>query len=198
MSSPQADRGSSDFDIRHVFTTAISLVPGAPYSNPTVKHVLGGWSFDPIFRAYSAPPENVTLFSDAVQGLLRPDLVAGVPVYLYSGAFPGGKSLNPAAFVARTDHNGLLGRNTLRGFGAAQLDLALQRSFALRERVHLRFRGELFNGLNHPNFAAPDATIGDATFGQSTQMLNRGLGGLNSLYQLGGPRSVQLGLKLQF
>lgn len=39
-------------------------------------------------------------------------------------------------------------------------------------------------------------------FGQSTQMFGRGLGagaasgGLNPLYQVGGPRSVQLALKL--
>jgi hypothetical protein len=43
-----------------------------------------------------------------------------------------------------------------------------------------------------------------STFGQSTQMRNNYLGsggqsgGLNPLYQIGGPRSVQLALKLQF
>jgi hypothetical protein len=43
-----------------------------------------------------------------------------------------------------------------------------------------------------------------AQFGQSTQMLNNYLGsgglkgGLNPLYQIGGPRSIQLALKLQF
>jgi hypothetical protein len=41
-------------------------------------------------------------------------------------------------------------------------------------------------------------------FGHSTQTLNSWLGsggqngGLNPLYQIGGPRSVQLALKLQF
>ncbi len=41
-------------------------------------------------------------------------------------------------------------------------------------------------------------------FGQSTQMLNNYLGsggqsgGLNPVYQIGGPRSIQLALKLQF
>jgi hypothetical protein len=41
-------------------------------------------------------------------------------------------------------------------------------------------------------------------FGQSTQMLNNYLGsgvqsaGVNPLYQIGGPRSIQLALKLQF
>ena len=37
-------------------------------------------------------------------------------------------------------------------------------------------------------------------FGQSTQVLNNylGSGGLDPLYQIGGPRSIQLALKLQF
>jgi hypothetical protein len=33
---------------------------------------------------------------------------------------------------------------------------------------------------------------------QSATMLNQGLGGLNPLFQQGGPRSLQLGLKLRF
>jgi hypothetical protein len=32
----------------------------------------------------------------------------------------------------------------------------------------------------------------------SVQMLNKGLGGLNPLFQEGGPRSLQLSLKLNF
>ena len=72
------------------------------------------------------------------------------------------------------------------------------------ERVALRFRGEFFNIFNHPNFGPPDNTLTDATFGYSTQMLASSLGsggangGFNPLYQIGGPRSVQLALKLIF
>jgi hypothetical protein len=81
----------------------------------------------------------------------------------------------------------------------------------LTERCHLQFRGELFNIFNHPNFADPGLVgsnrsnfMNNALFGQSTAMLGRALGsggssgGLNPLYQVGGPRSVQLGLKLRF
>jgi hypothetical protein len=58
--------------------------------------------------------------------------------------------------------------------------------------------------LNHPNFGNPDSTIGDPLFGQSTRMLAPSLGaggsagGFNPLYQTGGPRSLQLALKLSF
>jgi hypothetical protein len=70
--------------------------------------------------------------------------------------------------------------------------------------VSLRFRGEFFNIVNHPNFGPPDNNITDRLFGYSTATLNNSLGtggqsgGLNPLYQIGGPRSIQLALKLQF
>jgi hypothetical protein len=124
---------------------------------------------------------------------------------LYGSGYPGGKIFNKAAFTAPpTGQQGNLGRNVLRGFGAWQADIAIQRQFSLTERVALRFRGEFFNIFNHPNFGPPDNTLTDATFGYSTQMLASSLGsggangGFNPLYQIGGPRSVQLALKLIF
>ena len=92
----------------------------------------------------------------------------------------------------------------LRGFDAWQSDLAIRRQFAVKERWRLQFRGELFNIFNHPNFAQPTNLLSSPLFGISTSMLGRSLGsgGINGgfapLYQIGGPRSVQLALKLQF
>jgi hypothetical protein len=126
---------------------------------------------------------------------------------------PGDKGFNPGAFIPPpTDSNGNparqgnLGRNALRGFGATQWDLAVHRDFAIRDLLHLQFRAEMFNVINHPNFSAPVADINNqAQFGRSIQMLGRGLSGnnpgggaLSSLYQIGGPRSIQLALKLIF
>jgi hypothetical protein len=93
----------------------------------------------------------------------------------------------------------------LRGFGAAQWDLAVHRDFPIGERVRLQFRAELFNVLNHPNFGQPVGDLSNPHFGRSIQVLsaslaggNLGSGGFYSLYQLCGPRSVQLALKLNF
>jgi hypothetical protein len=105
---------------------------------------------------------------------------------------------------------GDLGRNALRGFGATQIDLTLRRQFRLTERISLQARVDFFNIFNHPNFGNPenylDSSPGVANplFGQSTMMLANDLGsggqsgGLNPLYQIGGPRSAQLALKLLF
>ena len=99
---------------------------------------------------------------------------------------------------------GNLGRNALRGFAATQWDLTLRRQFHLTEHVSLQARSDFFNILNHPNFGSPINYLTSPQFGHSTQMLNSYLGsggqsgGLNPLYQIGGPRSIQLALKLQF
>jgi hypothetical protein len=58
--------------------------------------------------------------------------------------------------------------------------------------------------LNHPNFGSPINDLSSPQFGQATMLLNNYLGtagqggGLSPLYQIGGPRSIQLALKLVF
>ena len=124
---------------------------------------------------------------------------------LYGPQYPGGKIFNKAAFTpAPAGQQGNFGRNVLRGFGAWQADLALQRQFNMTEKVGLRFRAEFFNIFNHPNFGSPTNTLSSALFGKSTQTLASSLGsggangGFNPLYQIGGPRSIQMALGLQF
>ena len=92
----------------------------------------------------------------------------------------------------------------MRGFGATQVDLTLRRQFKRHERLTLQARADLFNIHNHPTFGSPINYLSFPLFGQSTQMLGASLGsggqggGLNPLYQIGGPRSAQLALKLLF
>ena len=87
---------------------------------------------------------------------------------------------------------------------ASKVNFSLQRMFKLSERFSLKSSADFFNIINHPNFAAPINYMTSLQFGLSTQTLNGWLGaggqsgGLNPLYQIGGPRSVQLALKLQF
>jgi hypothetical protein len=56
----------------------------------------------------------------------------------------------------------------------------------------------VFNMFNHPNFGPPQNNSTSALFGHSMQTLASSLGsgfangGFNPLYQIGGPRSIQL------
>ena len=80
----------------------------------------------------------------------------------------------------------------------------LRRQLQLRERLALQARADLFNLFNHPHIGTPINYMNSPLFGQSTQMLGASLGsrdqngGLNPLYQIGGPRSAQLALRLLF
>jgi hypothetical protein len=122
-----------------------------------------------------------------------------VPIYIDKADVPGGRQINPAAFkLPATGQVGNAPRNFVRGFGATQLDAVLRRDFPLSERARLQFRLEAFNVLNHPNFGLINSTFGNPQFGQATKMLNSSLGGLSALYQQGGPRSMQMSLRLAF
>jgi len=96
--------------------------------------------------------------------------------------------------------DGSVPRNFARGFDGVQADLALRRDFPLYERLRLQFRAEAFNVLNHPNFGSIYNFLfyGPSLFGRASTTLNSSLGGLSPLYQVGGPRSLQLTLRLNF
>ena len=194
--------GPSDFDVRHVISTAITYdVP--KFLGPAFSRALfNSWGLDLLVRyqsAFPASPEAGIVFANDVFYIPRPDLVPGQPLYLKDPALPGGRTFNLAAFTFPAENQqGNFPRNGLRAFPASQVDLALRREFKLRERIRLQLRAEVFNLFNHPNFGRPTVDITDPLFGKPIQMLNGSLGGLNALYQMGGPRSGQLALKILF
>ncbi len=176
-------------------------------------------------QARSAAPVDVSEdFFSQLNGAtvdVRPDLVAGQPLYLFGSQClsvfgqpcPGGRGFNPAAFTdppvdpdtGDPIRQGTLPRNALRGFAAFQWDFAIHRTFQIRESLRLQFLAEMFNMLTHPNLGPPNGQFGTGSFGLSTQMLgqslnnnNLGSGAFSPLYQIGGPRSIQFGLKLLF
>ncbi len=84
--------------------------------------------------------------------------------------------------------------------------MSLRREVKVTEQFRVQFRVDAFNIFNHPNFGDPDGSLDlkDPNFGVSTQTLAQSLGtggiggGFSPLYQIGGPRSIQLSLKLLF
>ena len=201
-------RASSDFDIRHTFSLAISYNVPTPTSNGLARALLAGWSVDAIDVMRTGQPLTVLnknmLLGGSYTGVLA-NVVPGAPLFLQDPNVAGGRRINPNAFTAPpAGQVGNAPRNFLRGFGAWQEDVAVRREFLLSERFRLQFRGEFFNIFNHPNFANPATVLTRPYFGVSTSMLGRSLGsggtagGFAPLYQIGGPRSIQLALKLQF
>jgi len=208
------ERGPSDFDIRHTFSAAASYDIPTPKVTEALRLVLKDWAMDTIMFFRTATPVNIFTNQDVfgVQSYgaqqSRPDVVPGVPLYIKDGSLPGGRRINSAAFTIPVGRQGNLSRNALRGFNAAQVDYSIRRDFSFTERVQLQFRADFFNIFNHPNFGDQGASgtnrMGHPLFGQSTLTLASSLGsggflgGLNPTYQIGGPRSVQLGLKVKF
>jgi hypothetical protein len=213
------NRGSSDYDLRQVFSMALTYnVPGVK-SNTIARAITSGWSTHNVVQVHSAPPVDLTdarftgLSRQNTSVLIRPDVVPGQPLYLYGSQYPGGKALNPAAFTdppvdpvtGFPTRQGDLRRNVLRAFGLTEWDFAVHREFTIHEAVKLQFSAELFNVLNHPNFGLFNNIFqpGNVFFGQSTSMQNQlggnvGWGEQSSLYASGGPRSTQMSLKLVF
>lgn len=204
------ERGPSDNDIRNNFQAAATYdIPGK-YSNCFVSALLKQWAFDTRILATSAAPVDIYGYTYATNNMgatlnYHPDLVPGVPIYREAPGLPGGRVINYDAFTTATDADGNpvegnFPRNGARGFDGVQMDVALQRTFAFTERFHLQFRAEAFNVLNHPIYGTIYNTLdsGSDLFGMAYQAQNSSLGGLSPLYQIGGPRSLQLALKLQF
>jgi Carboxypeptidase regulatory-like domain/TonB dependent receptor-like, beta-barrel/TonB-dependent Receptor Plug Domain len=202
--SAAKDYASSNFDVRHSFSGAFTYdVPSAVKSGP-LSLFTKGWSLQSLVVARSGFPFNALApqsVSPVSGGFVntRPDRVPGEPVWIANPAAAGGKSLNPNAFsIPSTIRQGTEGRNDISGFGLTQIDMSITRNFPISERINLQFRTDAFNLLNHPNFTNPLGLLPGTTFLSSKFMLNQGLGGVNPLFQEGGPRSLQLSLKLSF
>jgi hypothetical protein len=201
--SSAGDYGSSDFDVCHSLSGALTYsFPEASYSR-LVSVLAGGWSVDTVVVARTGFPFNMLVFNNSsLTGFVftRPDIVPGQPIWIPSPIAPGGKGINATAFVPPpTPRQGIEPRNDLNGFGLTQVDLSIARTFPVHENLNLQFRADAFNVLNHPNFTNPPGYTQFGQYGfQSQQMLNNGLGGLNPIFQQGGPRSLQLSLRLSF
>jgi len=218
-SAQSLSRGNSSFDIRHRAAAAITFdIPG-PKSNAVMRALFNGWGLDTIINVQSAAPVDLigrsSVTIDGKTQSVRPNVVSGIPFYLYGSQYPGGKIINNTPNQGGTGckgpfcpppvgQQGNLGRNVVRAYPVSQVDVTLRRQFKLGERVKLQWRGDVFNILNHPNFGNPSGSIASSAFGVPTVMYGTSLGtggqngGLNPLYQIGGPRSLQLSLKLIF
>jgi hypothetical protein len=208
------ERGSSDYDIRHNVNLSGSWRLPAP-RNGLLFSPLRGWYLDFVAAGRTGLPFDLQGVSNSTSGStsttatnglfasVRPDW-DGLPIWIADPHAPGGQRLNPAAFFIPTGYTqGNMGRNALRGFSFAQLDLSVRRVIRIAERCQMSIAVQGYNVLNHPNFANPSpmegANMASPDFGVATRMMNQSFGGgVNSLYRSGGARSMELVLRFQF
>jgi hypothetical protein len=200
------ERASTDFDMRHNFSTsAIWIVPvGRGHvllgdASPVVNTILGSWEFSGIGLAHTGVPLNVTMsrsasaLPDGINSSQRPDRVPGVS--LYPAHQTSTLWLNPAAFT--TPANGLWGnasRNAVRVPGIWQGDLALAKKFPVRKQTYVSFRAEVFNAFNRDQIGSPAVkwTSGAGTYGQITTPYT------TSAVGTGTPRQMQFSLRYSY
>jgi hypothetical protein len=190
----RAERGNSDFDIRHRLSWSFTYELPVLHSVPQVLGV--GWQVGGILTLQTGQPFSVLTGSgNSGTGLGndRPDLI-GDP---NAGPHTVEKWFNTDAFVINQPLTfGSAGRNIVVGPGYRDFDFSILKNTKFGERFNAQFRAEFFNITNHPSFALPSSILAAPNFGSlfttpDAAQNNVGLGS-------GGPRLIQLALKLSF
>lgn len=202
-----AERGNSDFDIRHNLT--LSHVVEVPVgrgrriggSMPrALDYVIGGFSLAGLAQLRSAVPVYLSSGVDygdvGIATSPRPALRQGTLDDLYArGRFDKTQFWLPKAEADQrlgnpvnvTDPYAVTRRNALFGPGVRFYDLSVIKKLPVREGMQLGFEANFFNIFNRAILGPPVAVLSDARFGRVTGTL----AGSN-------PRQIQLGLKLGF
>ena len=174
--------GPTQQDIAHLFSAQFSYeIPvgrGRRYlanTNRWLDALVGGWQYSGFLTIRSG---------------LRFDVTSGVSLLNNGQTNRANRTCNgsisnpnvnmwfdPSCFTDDLvpQSYGNAGINPLHTDGLQQLDSSLFKTFKVTERFNLQVRADAFNTFNHPNFAAPDATVGDPSIGQifSTSVDNR-------------------------
>jgi hypothetical protein len=92
---------------------------------------------------------------------------------------------------------GSMARYSIFGVGYWNWDMAVSKEWTIKEKLHTQFRAEFYNVANSVKYALPVATLNTpATFGQSQATPE--IGTNSPIIGTGGPRKIQLGLRLEF
>ena len=176
---PSLSYGLSSFDLRHNFVVSYNYE--LPFDKLFDNHsrLIGGWRLSGITHISTGFP--VTLVNNSDNSLLGTldnginnffvDLpqTTGQPLALNHNPRKTGVYFNPDALTFQpVGTNGNAKRRYFYGPGEDNFDLALQKSFPLREDKALELRFESFNVFNHTQFFGPTSvggTLGTSNFG---------------------------------
>ena len=191
--------GSSDYDIRTVFTGYVLYdIPGLGWGP---KWLTNGWQANANLSFRSGSPFNVYASSDTSgtgENTTRGDLI-GNPYQGLNHSLQNHQPvqwINPDAFANPANGSfGNIGRNVLRGPGYGDVDISFFKNIPIKERLHAQLRIEMFNVFNLVNLAPPSGYIGGG-FGQSSDTIGdySGAPGIGP----GEPFNTQVALKFIF
>ncbi len=192
------NRGPADFDRTHRVTVAYIYEFATPFkSNPVSKWVLGGWSLNGMATLQSGTPFSIVgaATANAYWAQVARARVDMAPGRTIDSARNDGsvqsridQYFDPTAFMNSEDRWGNTGRNILRGPSQRQFDFALAKTTRFAERYTVEMRWEAFNAFNQAVFTNPNASLPAAGFGT--------MGVITST--IGGPRTMQMALRLKF
>jgi hypothetical protein len=193
-------RGLADFNLtQNGVVSAVWKVPSAKHSSPGLRALTNNWEIGGIVQVSSGAPFSVFLGGDPL-GMGSTDPWA-YPDRVSSSACKA--AVNPGnpshyiktqcfAFPSEKNRLGNSGRNTLNGPGYTDLDGSVYKSAQLK-RIDIQFRAELFNLLNHSNFAPP--LDNDFVFNEDGSAVSDA-GKITSTQ--GSSRQIQFGVKVLF
>jgi hypothetical protein len=217
--------GNSTSDQRHRFLTYyvfnLPVGSGRPLlggASGWLNQIVGGWQVSGITNIFSGQPftvyANTNLDFSGFNTLLdRPDIVGTGPLKINRGdpdnffdpayfgkvagnpVCPGYKDNSAAPRVntgcAPAGRVGTAPRNGYYGPGMINFDMTVSKRFPIRERLALTYRADFFNVANHTNFSLVrnNVTMSSGQFGQMSA---------TALNNIGGPRVIQMTLRLDF
>lgn len=163
--APATHRGPCDTNIGQNFVTSLIWnIPGAKTLHGVAGWAANGWQTGGIISAQSGAPFSVTIGGDplgtnAAIPFDFPDRLKGPGCGSLTTGNPNGDiNLKCFAFPNPVNRMGNAGRNELTGPRTINLDYSLFKNTAMNwidQGANLQLRAEIFNALNHANFAAP-------------------------------------------
>jgi hypothetical protein len=202
-SNTRLDWGRATTDVQHV--ASINGTYELPFGNGKVffnnlhgwrEKLASGWTLSGIGSLQTGFPFTPQLgFNPSNNGDTRNPVRPS-----WNPAFTGpvilgapNQYFNPNAFIVPVAGTyGNVGRDTLTGPGLAEFDFSILKSTRVSERVNMQFRAEIFNILNHANFATPNTVV----FSSASSIPAPTAGVITSTATTS--RQIQFGLKLLF
>ncbi len=207
---PRRNYARADFDrnfnFESSFTYELPAGRGHKYfASGISQYALGGWKVSGILSVVSGLPFTTTASGTSLR---TPGVTQTANLVSPYNKIPGHSALgiaffDSAAFAQPQGFTGTTGfgitgntqRNQFTGPGYIQNNLTVAKQFPVFREANLETRFEAFQLSNTPQFGLPNTTFGAANFGYITGTLGSGQGSVNGV---GGGRSLQASVKLQF